>query len=418
MYSNAHAAALLLAFTPDQRLAIFHFTRSSSDPERDVQVAQAASPAAIPIFRLIDVGDVISAENIGNWQAGMATMFASLFTKVWTQEEVQQIIEKGARIRGDYAKQIASQIVSPDTDLTDFSYRLLSTVAELPFVPARMRAFAPAVGAAFSFLYSALGSKDFAADNSATMLRLGTSLNRLAVETLLTAAEAAYEARLSPQTLDGFGQTMQNVWQWLWGQSKNASPLLPAGAEGGDVYAPDAQGFVDVQRAARQLASAYEQGDPDAAAEIGFIFDTAKAIGKGASLGGRALAKKIRQRRAQKRARHRRPRRQDAGLVTQLRDKISSMGLDPYNKAELGIGVSRLMGITSQPAGIHSVGRASDSAPYDLPDDEEGDVEYDEFGDPNEDGDVDEAGDPSEDGDPNDDEHGDLAEEGDPDDDG
>jgi hypothetical protein len=405
MYSNQHAAALLLAFTPDQRRAMYHLVRSSTDPEREVAAAQAAAPAAVPIFRLVDVGEIITPDAIGNWQAGMSIMFASLFTKTWSVDEVRNIIEKGARIKGDYAQQIADRVVSPDTNLTDFAYRLLSTVSELPFVPARFRAFAPAVGAAFSYLYSALGTKDFAADNSATMLRLGRELNNLAVETLLTAAEAAYESRMSPQTLDAFGSTMQNIWQWLWGQSAgNASPLgLPANAEGGDVYSPDAHGFSRMQRAARQLASAYEQGDPDAPMELGFIMDAAQGIGKGVASAGKAIAKNVRKRRSARRAKHRAPRRQDQQTVAQMRDQMAAMGLDTCNKQDLHIGLSRMMGASSVPAGPY--GHNASGPGFD-------DNEFaDEGGDPYDQGDFYEAGDVPEEGAPC---EGGAPEDGDP----
>jgi len=355
MYSNQHAAALLLAFTPDQRRSIYHLIRSSSDPERDVGAAQAAAPAAIPIFRLVDVGDLITAEAIGNWQTGMSTMFGSLFTKVWTIDDVRQIIEKGARIKGDYANQIAGRVVSPDTDLTDFAYKLLDTVADLPFVPSRLKSFAPGLGAAFSFLYSSLGSKDFAADNSATMLRLGRELNSLAVETLLTAAEVSYESRVSPKTLDSFGSTMQSIWQWLWGQGGGASPLgLPAKAEGGDIESGDVDAFGDVQRAARQIATAYEEGDPDAAAELGFIAEGATAVGQGLGAIGKAIGKSIRKKKARRRARHKAPSRQHAAMVSQMRDSIISMGLDPNNKQDITLAVSRMMGNSGIPAGAHN----------------------------------------------------------------
>lgn len=404
MYSNQHAAALLLAFTPDQRRSIYHLIRSSSDPERDVGAAQAAAPAAIPIFRLVDVGDLISAEAIGNWQAGMSTMFGSLFTKVWTIDDLRQIIEKGARIKGDYASQIAERVASPDTDLTDFAYKLLDTVADLPFVPSRLKSFAPGLGAAFSFLYSSLGSKDFAGDNSATMLRLGKELNGLAVETLLTAAEISYESRVSPKTLDSFGSTMQNIWQWLWGQGGGASPLgLPSKTEGGDIEMGDVDAFGDIQRAARHLASAYEEGDPDAAAELGFIAEGAGLALKGIGAIGKAIGKGIRKKKAKRRARHKAAPRQHKAMVGQMRDQIASMGLDPTKKQDVALGVSRLMGNSGVPAGAHSGTFSQDESPG-MYDDGGEQVEDEEYPDGvSETGSPCEGGDP-EDGDPNDNE--------------
>lgn len=307
MYTNAHAAALLTAFTHDQQMAIVDLCKTSSDPIRTIGVASARAPGLVPIFSLIDMGVAIDPDDIANWMTGLSIVTTRTLLQPWDVATVANILDRGGAIPSDYAARLAADIITPDTEMAGLAYRLTQSIAALPFVPDAVTDLAQPFMQAMNYLSTWMSSRDTGRDNNVMILRIGQTTNRLSKEMLFTFAEANFERKLNPPDAGGVMGTATSIFNWLTGQNPDLMPPggippvppqgMPEGGDPGDPAAAETV-FHMMQDAARLAGDAYETGDIASLVEMGFLppalTRTAARIGKA---GVQQVLKKVRARR-------------------------------------------------------------------------------------------------------------------------
>lgn len=307
MYTNAHAAALLTAFTHDQQMAIIDLCKTSSDPIRTIGTASARAPGLVPIFSLIDMGVAIDPDDIANWMTGLSIVTTRSLLQPWDVATIANILDRGGAIPSDYAARLAAEIITPDTEMAGLAYRLTQSIAALPFVPDAVQDLAQPFMQAMNYLSTWMSSRDTGRDNNVMILRLGQVTNRLSKEMLFTFAEANFERKLIPPDAGGVMGAATSIFNWLTGQDANLMPpggippVAPAGMpEGGDPGDPASAEtvFRMMQDAARTAGTAYETGDIASLAEMGFLPPgLTKAAARIGKAGVQQVLSKVRSRR-------------------------------------------------------------------------------------------------------------------------
>lgn len=195
-YSREHAIAFCTVFTRDQLACVVEFIRSSPSPQGEIAARKTGLSFAPPLLACADAGSALEPIDYENIFSFMTYVNAAALQRPWDVAAFAAIFELGAGLNSDYARQLAIGCVTPDSDVSGFSWRVLNALADLPFIPdGPIRAMLLEVGdRAAATLYDYM-STNGSHDTLYEWMRAGAAMREASKRELLRAQEAAYEMR-------------------------------------------------------------------------------------------------------------------------------------------------------------------------------------------------------------------------------
>lgn len=194
-YSRMHGVALCSAFTRDQLRAVVDFIRSSADPLSEVASVRGATVTP-PLLAYMDVGSAVEPQDVLDIIVFHTYLTASELQTPMDVPRLAAILQRGLGLNADYARMIAERCVTPDSDVSGFSWAVLNSLADIPFIPeGPIRRMLLEVGdRAAAVLYEYMRTQG-AADTLYEWLLAGRQVREATKREILRSQEAAFELR-------------------------------------------------------------------------------------------------------------------------------------------------------------------------------------------------------------------------------